>query len=90
MNGRFLRKRGAIACVIGALWLSACGAEPAPNQDRAEFEVRDEPDGPAAPGQPATGPAGILNFTAPKLGGGKLVGSEFAGQNLAVWFWAPW
>ncbi len=32
----------------------------------------------------------ILDFTAPKLGGGQIVGSEFAGKDIAIWFWAPW
>ena len=32
----------------------------------------------------------ILDFTAPKLGGGQVVGSEFAGKDVALWFWAPW
>lgn len=32
----------------------------------------------------------LLDFTAPKLGGGQVVGSEFAGKDVAIWFWAPW
>lgn len=32
----------------------------------------------------------LLDFTAPKLGGGQVVGSEFVGKDVAIWFWAPW
>lgn len=32
----------------------------------------------------------ILDFTAPRLGGGEVRGEEFAGKQLAIWFWAPW
>ncbi len=45
---------------------------------------------------PASGPSsvavgeGTLDFTAPKLGGGQVVGSEFVGKDVAMWFWAPW
>jgi hypothetical protein len=31
-----------------------------------------------------------LRFTAPKLGGGTISGAEYAGRDVAVWFWAPW
>ena len=36
------------------------------------------------------GPADVLDFAAPKLGGGTIQGSDYAGQDLAIWFWAPW
>ena len=43
--------------------------------------------------QPST-PAGQLPrelaFTAPRLGGGTIRGATYAGQDLVVWFWAPW
>lgn len=32
----------------------------------------------------------ILDFTAPRLGGGSVTGAGFAGMDLALWFWAPW
>lgn len=34
--------------------------------------------------------AGVLTFTAPKLGGGTIEGADFAGRDVAFWFWAPW
>jgi hypothetical protein len=34
--------------------------------------------------------AGLLDFQAPKLGGGTVHGRDFAGKDVAMWFWAPW
>lgn len=31
-----------------------------------------------------------LRFSAPLLSGGTLRGEEYAGHDLALWFWAPW
>jgi hypothetical protein len=47
-----------------------------------------------ADGPPATsaspGVAELLDFTAPVLGGGTLRGADYAGKDVAIWFWAPW
>jgi len=56
------------------------------------------PSGPAAeatsPSPSATGPQAEvpaeLRFTAPRLGGGTIRGSAYAGRDLVMWFWAPW
>jgi len=40
------------------------------------------PAGPAVPEQ--------LDFVAPDVRGGQVVGADFAGQDLVIWFWAPW
>lgn len=32
----------------------------------------------------------VLRFSAPRLGGGTLEGEDFSGQDVAMWFWAPW
>ena len=32
----------------------------------------------------------VLDFSAPRLGGGAVDGSDYVGQDLAIWFWAPW
>lgn len=42
------------------------------------------------PKPPDRDEAEILDFTAPKLGGGQVVGTEYAGKDVALWFWAPW
>ena len=34
--------------------------------------------------------AEVLRFSAPRLGGGTIEGVEFAGNDVAFWFWAPW
>ena len=45
---------------------------------------------------PATAPAAAtavpaaLDFSAPLLGGGELDARTYAGQPLALWFWAPY
>jgi hypothetical protein len=31
-----------------------------------------------------------LQFTASGVDGGKVVGADFAGKDVALWFWAPW
>ncbi|MGH2725059.1 MAG: hypothetical protein ACRDI0_12545 [Actinomycetota bacterium] len=31
----------------------------------------------------------VLDFTAPAVGGGNVSGAEFAGRDVAMWFWAP-
>lgn len=31
-----------------------------------------------------------LDFTAERLGGGSIQGSDLAGAPVAMWFWAPW
>jgi hypothetical protein len=32
----------------------------------------------------------VLDFTAPRLGGGTVEGADYAGKDTAIWFWAPW
>ena len=34
--------------------------------------------------------AEVLRFSAPRLGGGTVDGEDFAGEDVAFWFWAPW
>ena len=48
---------------------------------------------PAATGATGESPADtpdILRFRAPALAGGVLHGSDYAGTDVALWFWAPW
>ena len=49
------------------------------------------------PGSPGTGAPSssdgggdVLDFTAPLVGGGTLHGADYAGEDVAIWFWAPW
>jgi hypothetical protein len=31
-----------------------------------------------------------LDWVAPDLRGGDVVGADLAGQDVVLWFWAPW
>jgi hypothetical protein len=55
---------------------------PAPDPDDAP-EPADEP-------EDAVVVPALLDFTAPGVGGGQVVGAEHAGEAVALWFWAPW
>jgi hypothetical protein len=35
-------------------------------------------------------PARVLRFEAPNLTGGVIRGVDYAGKDVALWFWAPW
>jgi hypothetical protein len=49
-----------------------------------------DPESTLSPVAEAAVPSTPLDFTAPALGGGEIVGSDYAGRDLAIWFWAPW
>jgi hypothetical protein len=70
-----MRRRAALLAVI--LLVAAC-ATPA---------GRPVADGPATAreGSPSA-PFGTVDA----VGGGQIDGGELAGQDLALWFWAPW
>ena len=69
-----------------AIFLSACGPET--RDERSANGV--ESISPRATAVQESPISEILEFTAPKLGGGQVEGSEFQGSDLAIWFWAPW
>ena len=50
------------------------------------------PDASTPPAADRSTPAatGVLAFSAPRLGGGTIEGADFAGRDVAFWFWAPW
>lgn len=81
------------ATMLSLLILAACaGGAPSERSGGAQVEFQVPAATPSASTSPAPNAqiSGVLNFTAPKLGGGQVVGNELAGQNVAVWFWAPW
>lgn len=41
-------------------------------------------------GSPAPSSGDLPFGTVPAVDGGTLDGAELAGQDLALWFWAPW
>jgi hypothetical protein len=85
-----------LLCV--AVLVGACSSETIepPATDDAAPPVPSGTTPPAAEGTtpptprstPAT--AEVLMFTAPRLGGGTIEGADFAGRDVAFWFWAPW
>ena len=75
--------------MCAALLVSACSSEP------SEPRLADA----STPAPVATTPtvdrsipaaSAVLRFTAPRLGGGTIEGEDFAGRDVAFWFWAPW
>jgi len=92
--------RTAVATAAVALVLSACGGSSGPTAGNAARErpTSTAPAG-AVPSDPATpttaaGPApavpAAFEFSAPALGGGRVVGADYADTGVALWFWAPW
>ncbi len=62
---------------------TACAAAPEPQTAAA-------PAGSGSTSTPEASVPEILDFEATLLSGGTLEGSSLAGQDLALWFWAPW
>jgi hypothetical protein len=60
-------------------------ASSAPSEDPSSASRSVEPESP----EPVA-VADVLRFTAPRLGGGTVVGEDLAGDDVAFWFWAPW
>lgn len=69
------------AALLAVLLLAACSAG---NGGSVTF--------PQATGEAAAEPnTNLLDFQAPRLGGGSQVtGAELQGKDVALWFWAPW
>lgn len=98
-----MRHRVAVIAVVATLVVACADGSATPDggvdapvdgapQDR-RVDPEPPPSAPPSPPAPpdATGPVPrLLDFTSPAVDGGQVVGSEFAGQALAVWFWAPW
>jgi hypothetical protein len=83
-----------VTAVLAASLLAACASadrsRPAPESTPS---ARPTPQGTELAEE--TSPGGVdvpraLRFTAPALGGGTIDGADFAGHDLAMWFWAPW
>jgi len=41
-------------------------------------------------GEESAAAAEPLDFVAPDVRGGQVVGADYAGQAMVIWFWAPW
>lgn len=94
---RLGRARLTIALGILALTAASCGSSEetaGPRSPQAAPEVT-SPAPPTSPGpteEPAEDPPvpEELRFSAPALGGGTIEGARYAGEDLVIWFWAPW
>jgi len=84
--------RSSVLAAAFGLIAVACSSA----RSRTGPDLPAEPSPSAAPADPiaGTGPAAsvpeVLDFSAPQLGGGTLEGASFAGEDDAIWFWAPW
>jgi len=83
-------RRLLLLLVVG-LFLVGCGGSPA-------VDTVDRPDGaavgtvtsePAVTDRSSAGPTSPFG-TVTLVDGGSLDGAEYAGDDLALWFWAPW
>lgn len=90
----------AFAAFVGATSLIACAgatneqstATATPIETPAQAPPGDSASNPVvtdgSAGESATAPA-ALQFSAAAVGGGTIDFTEFAGQTVAMWFWAP-
>lgn len=73
--------------VVAVLLLAACTAEPQDPTVRAAVPTPTT----ASSQSPTDAPAGeVMAFSADTVGGATFDGGEYAGQDLMLWFWAPW
>lgn len=86
-----------VSVVVLALVVLSCGdgaaEEPAaapPPEEAVVEEPATAPEPPPTVASPADVVPDLLDFTADAVEGGQVIGAEFAGETLAVWFWAPW
>lgn len=87
-----VRPRTAAALLALTLVAAACGGETlVASQDGASSSsgtpIATEPG--SSPATAAAIPE-ILEFEAPLLDGGTFRGADYAGKDVAFWFWAPW
>ena len=77
------------AAAVAALALSACG-DPSTQIDPAAQPAASAAIATAAP--PSSGQRAVpesLAFSAPRVGGGTVDMSDYAGKPVLLWFWAP-
>ncbi len=83
--------------LVGALSLAACGS--GQDDDVASGRSTDPTTttvatgattAPGARPSPAAAVPEELDFVAPDVRGGQVVGGDLAGKDLVIWFWAPW
>lgn len=84
MTSRRAKLRAGAAGLCVALLATACGATPAedvaaaPADDAAVVEEAD------------TSGVGLPALVSDTVGGAQIDTNDLAGQDVVVWFWAPW
>ena len=87
MSVSIARSSAALAAMV--LVISAC-SRPAEVPIQASSTAPDDRSGTPSDQPSVTTVPEILRFTAPQLGGGIVHGADHAGEDVALWFWAPW
>jgi hypothetical protein len=84
-------RRSVLSVAAIVLVAAACtGDTPGPSRTEPAATTPSRKGASASPTPGSPAPAEVLGFTAPRLGGGTIEGAEFAGRDVAFWFWAPW
>lgn len=83
-----MRARSLLAA---ALLLAACGTGGEQQTTQPTASTGPTTTATASAG-PTTGAAvpDILDFTAETVRGEQVAGADYAGQDVVLWFWAPW
>ncbi len=70
-----------------ALSAAACGSS---GGDGAASGDSTDVSGDSADSTEAAAPSSLLDISAPTADGSTIELSDYAGQDLLLWFWAPW
>lgn len=63
-----------------------------PSSGTPASQAPQEPPAPSSSGTALSSSeaAKVLDFKAPKVGGGLVNGNDYLGKDVAAWVWAPW
>ena len=99
MSTRRSFRLAAFACAAGLAGVACGGASGSDNSSAPAPTAETDPadlDDVAADPEPADADSesgavvpALLQFTAPLVGGGEIIGDELAGKPTAFWFWSP-
>jgi len=83
----------SLAAALLTVGLVACGSDDGGSVSDETSPASPTPPVPATTAGSAAAPAAVptaLDFDAPTVGGGTFDARAYAGQPLALWFWAPY
>lgn len=87
MNSRRSKLRAGAVGLCVAVLATACGAAPTEDAaapvDNVDASVVEE-------AEAAGGGLGLPTLVADTVGGPQIDTNDLAGQDVVVWFWAPW